>query len=535
MKHRKILALLLVMCMLIAFAACESKVNDDDEPTSKASGSDTSKDASNGILDGLFGDDSSSDESQGGFFDNLFGDDSSDASDTSDTSDSSGVSDDDIFEDLGPVPSGVGNNEREFTMLIVSDELQATYYCDDVVPNLYKNTDADFNQAVSDRNEAILDKYNIRIKAYPAKSIVTPLRNDVMAGTGDFDAVMMFAYEGAMLASEGVLCDLSYFLELDEAWWDQSANETLSIAGHQYFAIGDISTMPKKVTSAVFFNKNMMSKAFPDFDIYSCVRDSKWTLDKMIEMSRAVTADTDGVSGLTKDDTWGTVGSYSDASLFFSASGGDLFVKTDDDIPLFSADDLDKADTVLNKILDGDQWMIMAQDIGGYDMWTDSLEIFTSDRALFRTSALVTAEVMREYDCEYGIVPIPKLDINQENYHSAISGSYANCVGISVSANDPVFSAFVINAMGCGARHYITPAYYDMVAKGLDEDTREMLDIVFYGANYDVNEVYRFGSLAGNNLFLNSIMQKKNSFRRDLEAVAPMIENAIDEYVEMLG
>ena len=534
MKHRKILALLLVMCMLVEFAACESKVHDDDEPTSKASGSDTSKDASNGILDGLFGDDSSGDESQGGFFDHLFGDDSSD---TSDTSDSSGVSDDDIFEDLGPVPSGVGNNEREFTMLIVSDELQATYYCDDVVPNLYKNTDADFNQAVSDRNEAILDKYNIRIKAYPAKVIVTSLKNDVMAGTGDFDAVMMFAYEGAMLASGGYLYDLSNFLELDEAWWDQSANEALSIAGHQYFAIGDISTMPKKVTSAVFFNKNMMSKAFPDFDIYSCVRDSKWTLDKMIEMSRAVTADTDGVSGLTKDDTWGTVGSYSDASLFFSASGGDLFVKTDDDIPRFSADDLDKADTVLNKMLDFDQWMIRAQDIDSYDIWTDSLEIFTSGRALFRTSALVTAEVMREYDCEYGIVPIPKLDINQENYHAAISGSYANCVGIPVSANDPVFSAFVINAMGCGARHYITPAYYDMVAKGLDEDTREMLDIVFYGANYDVDEVYRFSNSRHflEYHFAESLLQRKNSFRRDIEAVLPKIDNAIDEYVEMLG
>ena len=114
-------------------------------------------------------------------------------------------------------------------------------------------------------------------------------------------------------------------------------------------------------------------------------------------------------------------------------------------------------------------------------------------------------------------------------------GSQSEGTGIPVSANDPAFSAFVINAMGCGARHYITPAYYDVVAKGLDEDTREMLDIVFYGANYDVNEVYRFGGLAGNNLFLDSLMQKKNSFRRDLEAVLPMIDNNIDEYVEMLG
>ncbi len=529
MKYSKILALLLVMCMLLAFAACESNVNDDDEPASKASGSDTSDDAGNGILDGLFGDDSSGDESQGGFFDQLFGDDSSD------TSDSSGVSDDDIFEALGPVPSGLGNGNREFTMLIVSDELQATYYCDDVVPNLYKKTDADFNQAVSDRNEAILDKYKVEINAYPAKSIVAPLQNDVMSNAGDFDAVMMFAYEGAMLACEGFLFDLSNYLELDEAWWDQSANDALSIAGRQYFAIGDISTMPKKVTSAVFFNKTVMSKAFPDFDIYDCVRDSKWTLDKMIEMSRAVTADTDGVNGLTKDDTWGTVGSYGDASLFFSASGGKLFDKNDSDIPRFSADDLDKADTVLNKMLGGAEWMIMAQDIGGYDMWTDSLEIFTSGRALFRMSALVTAEVMREYDCDYGIVPIPKLDENQENYHSAISGSYANCVAIPASASDPNFSAFVINAMGCGARHYITPAYYDVVAKGLDEETREMLDIVFYVANYDVNEVYRFGSTAGNNLFLNSVMKKKNTFRQDLEAVLPMMEHNIDEYADMLG
>lgn len=526
MKHTRIIAFLLVLCMLLAFAACESKVNDDDEPSSDESGSETSNDGSNGILDGLFGDDSSGDNS-GGIFDGLFGDDSSDVS-----GDESGATDEDIFASLGDAPNGVGDTKSEFTMLIVSNEIQTTYYCDDVVPNLYKETDADFNKAVADRNEAILDKYNVEIKAYPAESILTPLRNDVLSSVGEFDAAMMFAYEGAMLGSEGYLYDLSNFLDLDEEWWDQSANAALSFAGHQYFAIGDISTMPKKVTSAIFFNKNVMSKHFPDFDIYSCVRDSKWTLDKMMEMSIAVTADTDGVGGLTKDDTWGTVGSYNDAALLFTATGNSLFSKDSDDIPFLSTSNLDVADTIIGKILGDTQWMIMAQDIGGYDMWTDSLEIFTSDRALFRISAMVGTDMMRGYDCDYGIVPLPKLDEDQEDYSTAVTGGYANCVAIPVSAKDPTFSAFVLNAMGCAAQHYITPVYYEKTAAGLDEDTYEMLDIVFGSANYDINDVYRFASFSP---FFNSFMEKKNTFRRDLEAVSPMIEDAIDEYVEMLG
>ncbi|MBR5859462.1 MAG: extracellular solute-binding protein, partial [Clostridia bacterium] len=232
-----------------------------------------------------------------------------------------------------------GEEYEEFTVLIYSNETQTTYYCEDVEPDLYDSTDASLNDAVSRRNDEILAKYGVTVKGVPVADVQTDLKEDITSDLCMYDAALPFMPAAASLAQEGYLYDLNEFegyLHLDQAWWDQSANKSLSIGGKLYFTTGDISIMTKIVSTAITFNKEILQKTFPDTDLYQMVKDRTWTFDKMIEMSRATTAETDGTTGMTYNDNWGLSSSYGDVSAFFIASGNNYISKNSDDIPVIT-------------------------------------------------------------------------------------------------------------------------------------------------------------------------------------------------------
>ncbi len=439
--------------------------------------------------------------------------------------------------------------QKEFRVCVYNNEKQSTYFSEEIGYNLYDTTDDALNLAVKKRNDLIMEKYGVEVVACPVKDVYTSVYEDVMTGaTASYDAAMPFMNGCATLAQNGMLFDLKQFgnyIHLDAPWWDQTANKSLSVANKLYFTTGDISIMQKITSIAITFNKTMYQENCSQYgDLYQLVRDKKWTFDLMYEMGKLVTSDSDGVAGMTYEDTWGLSASNNDAVQYYLASGLSLARKNANDIPeLYIGSDensINVAQKVLETLQRGDEWAMNCQQMnttgGAPATWTASLAVFGENRALFRTTAFSAVKKLRDYkDADpFGIVPMPLMYEGQDTYFTPSSSLFAYGVCIPKNAVNPEFSAFMLEALSCYAHDTVTYAYYETTLKSRDSqdvESWEMLDqYIFNNIVYDVGVIYGFSGLSS---MLGSLMSEKSTnIVSKLDGSRDAINAAIQECVE---
>ncbi|PKM63006.1 MAG: hypothetical protein CVU97_02280 [Firmicutes bacterium HGW-Firmicutes-21] len=421
------------------------------------------------------------------------------------------------------MPEFKWSDKTEFKVLVYDNTIQKTYYSEEVGTDKPDIIDVFINESVRERNDIVLEKYGVEIKAIYASDVRQELVYDTLAGTGLYDAAMPFFLACTTLAQNGHLYNLADerfndYIDLNMPWWDQNTTESFSIGNKVYFTTGDISFSQKKTSLAVLFNKNMLAQKFPDVDLYKMVRNGEWTLDEMITLSKAVTKDTDGIAGFTYKDTWGLASSYSDAMMFYLASGERMITKDANDFPniaIGSERSITVAQNVLEQLQYQNKWVTHCNEYDVTDIWQKSLDIFTENRALFRTSNLIVTKFLRQSnktDLDFGVLPMPKYNAEQESYYTPCAALMAHAIVIPVGLPDPEFSAFMIEVMACEAKNYITPAYYDYTLKYRDmrdDESAEMLDIIFDNVVYDMDMVYNFGAA---NIFTTLMNNRSNDF-----------------------
>lgn len=398
-----------------------------------------------------------------------------------------------------------------FNVLVYNNVKQTTYYSEEIEPNLYETTDSIISEAVGMRNDIIFDRYGVEIKAVLCDDVNATLMQQINAGGNDCaDAAMPFLQNCTTLAQNGNLYDLREFekggyIDLSMPWWEKNATESFSVANKVYFCIGDMSIMQKIVSSAVMFNKDMLAEKYPDLNLYEEVRNKTWTLDKMISISREYTYESDDEDGLTWMDTWGYGGTYGNVISLYHAAGRKLISKNDDDEPMLvlgsSEKDVTLIQDLLGKLEEKNTWVLHAEEMGD-DMWNKCVQIFGEGRQLFRSTAFSAVKKVRPFDVNFGLVPYPLVDENQDEYYTSCSAAWAYGTVIPLSAPDPEFSAFMLDVMSAVSKGDnaagLTRAYIEVVLKGkdlqADEEACEILDdYIFNNIIYDLGIIYKFG------------------------------------------
>ena len=170
------------------------------------------------------------------------------------------------------------------------------------------------NDAVYKRNMKIYDRFGVEMVDIPnpegAWGLASTVRTSVMAASDDYDMVAS-SYGDAVksLCTEGMLMELHNvpYMDLSKPWYDQNANEQLSIEGKLFGTTGDMLIMDNEATYGVLFNKKLAGDyGFEDF--YSMVKDGTWTIDYMTECVRIAAKDLDGDGVMSEKDQWGCIG-----------------------------------------------------------------------------------------------------------------------------------------------------------------------------------------------------------------------------------
>ena len=99
---------------------------------------------------------------------------------------------------------------------------------------------------------------------------------------------------------------------------------------------------------------------------------------------------------------------------------------------------------------------------------------------------------------------------------------------------DPEFSAFIVEACAAEAKNTLTPAYYEVNLIGRDvrdDESEEMLDIIFGNIIYDAGEAYNFGQM---NTVLATLVQNRSAdITSAFEAVKTQINQEIQQIIDL--
>ena len=361
------------------------------------------------------------------------------------------------------------------------------------------------NDAVFTRNAAVEEKYNISIVNIPSAGILDRVRTAVRAGSDDFDLVVFNLASGQeTLAQEGMLYDLKSvpYVDLTRRWWDQRAIEQLTIGGRLFFTTSDLTIRDKDAAVVILFSKTLaQNHELPN--LYQMVDNGTWTMDAMFDMMRLATVDLSGDGNITHEDQVGLLTQRSHALMLFNASGERTVSLDSDGFPELTIHN-ERAIRVVDFIreMHGSQvYAFNAERTHGLfpDIFDDfQIPMFASDRALFYHANMNRVSLLRSMETDFGILPPPKFDENQQNYYVGVESWCASAVSIPISVPDIDITGLILEALTFESRYTLIPAYYhiNLITRfARDEESHAMIDLIFDNRVYDLGEVYRWANV----------------------------------------
>ncbi|MCQ2432370.1 MAG: hypothetical protein MJ175_07190, partial [Clostridia bacterium] len=355
----------------------------------------------------------------------------------------------------------------------------------------------------------------------------------VTAGDPPYDAAVL-RFSNAYSKSQYCLDLLSLEnLSVNASWWDQNSVRDLSIAGVLRMITGDIFYRHYDGVQVLLFNKNI-AKDYDIENLYDCVTEGRWTVEKMGEVCRLTTRELDGNGKMDRYDQWGYASQNNDyLPALINACGMRLIQKDENDIPYCSID-IEKTSNMLEQY--SSYYKDCTFDIGRDAHYENlcAFWIFPEGRSLLYWAAVhYIPWKLRDIDFDFGILPIPKYDESQAEYISALTPYHSYCYMIPKSAGDPEDSAYIMDALGFYGENIVKDVYYDSCLKrkySNDEESFAMLDIIFNNIVYDLGAYADFGNFCN---YFSDIFTNKSEV--DIASVyakfKTKIETGIDKYI----
>lgn len=401
------------------------------------------------------------------------------------------------FADRQSARDNIGSYDfggETFNIVLSSEQMREPYFTES------ENGDL-INDAVFRRTLAIEERFNTKLEHHDTggnwNEVSEAVRLSVSAGDRAYDLGVAHTFIGLTgLMTAGYLYDWNRLpvVDMDNPWWNSTAGEKLAIDGILLTASSDYVYQRPMV---LYFNKGMIN----DFNLdnpYGLVKDGVWTWDKLTEMAKAVSGDLDGNGIFNEADRYG----YSimlgwQAVTVVQSMGLSLTVRDENGYPKFDPFTTDKMVSIFEKfynlLYNGNQTLLPVWEpsmgaLGGYT------PLFESGQVLFLHSNTELLQLFREIEIDFGMIPLPKYDENQESYQ-VICDTQALIVPSDIE--NPEFSGVISEALAFESYKTVVPAVYEVTFANKylrDEESYDMFNIIRSGIVYEFGWTYGEGN-----------------------------------------
>lgn len=392
------------------------------------------------------------------------------------------------------------------------------------------------SDAVYGRIKDVSDELNITIKPAYMMSYwdSDTLSNSIASQDNAYQLATPNINHSFYFAQNGRIHELNSFaengtLDLTAPWWDENILSDLSISYKNFCLTGDIGTMYKKSIGVIMFNKKIREQNALD-DPYTLMSDGKWTVDRMVSMGSAISNDLNGDGIMDERDQYGLICFCDMMPIAMIGCGSDFFTKDSNDIPQNTFYN-ERTVSVIEKLSE-----LMYNPSTSYS-WSkngtgeaSAIDMYQSDHALFYYGELHAVASMRDMDSPFGILPMPKYDEAQSEYHHSVNPNVAAVYVVPITNMDYEKTGYVMDSLGAASKNRLTPAYYETTLKGKvtrDEESSKSLDIIISTVRYDLGYLGGWG--------LSSILYNMaDSYSLDLASQYAAVEENINASVKQM-
>ncbi len=289
------------------------------------------------------------------------------------------------------------------------------------------------------------------------KSQTALLADAVSAGDDLCDLTLEHATAGPENALNGLFCEINALGgigEKDAPHFSPQALHELTINGRCYLLSPASHWYGLGATKAIAVNRAALADRGLEFPGQEAL-DGAWTLEKLIALTRGTAEDTDG-DGVY--DFYGYA-SYAPQNFWLCCCGAELIERAADGMPALKSDTRRTADLIdrLREWYAGENILYAKTDpLTGLSRtdWQDMQ--FADGHALFSPCDIDTAASLFASRTDCSLLPLPKYEESQEDYHSFSSELFT---AIPICAPDPAFSLDALKRWAALGYEKIYPAY----------------------------------------------------------------------------
>ena len=350
------------------------------------------------------------------------------------------------------------------------------------------------DDAIYRRNKTVEEKYGITISASESShsNYDTDALNSILAGDDAYDVIFAHSRAAFAYAVQGAgynIHDIST-IHMDMPWWSKNINDNCTVNGKLYVLDGDISVSGLSSAMCLLFNKRIFDEKGFDYP-YEMVKDGDWTFDEFAYLAKKGGSDLNGDGVMNpEDDQFGFFTSEWSAPINILYAGGQkIYDKNDEgalELTLYSNKTVEIFDEFFSLMNNEACFLHFTEGNINYS----GPDIFRSGRAMMASGGLGSAQGLRDMDDDFGVIPYPKFDENDE-YSTAINGA-APLVIIPVSVSDVNRTGAITEALAVYGHRDVIPAFYEKSLKSKyarDEESEEMMDLIKDSIIYDIGYV----------------------------------------------
>ncbi len=353
------------------------------------------------------------------------------------------------------------------------------------------------------RNEAIKARFNcgIELTYVTHNPLSADIAHALMGQSSEYDVIAGRQYDDVAMCVEGyfvnVLTDsrVNKYISIGREYWGKEYTKDMSYGKNVYWLAGDLNLRYTGGFYGVFVNSTLYDTKLKDEygDIHDVVRNNKWTVGLMKDMSDKVTnisTANPNKGNITESDILGVAAPIHDNTNGWAVSCGVTFSKLtkSGNIKLT----FKHSDQRLRDFYEAYLALVSTKGCISYGgVYLDAFQVFKADRALFVPGRINQAELyLRDMVNDYYIIPNPMLNEEQakdigyrSSLHDAISIYAINDDSENIEA-----TAIVLEAMAAESYRSVRTEYYDNGLKNkytTSPDTAEMIEIINAGAYSD--------------------------------------------------
>ena len=362
------------------------------------------------------------------------------------------------------------------------------------------------NDAIYERNKAVESRLNIQINSLLENTsdsalVINKVATAVKAGTGEYDIMAGTAYHAASESLNGTFVNLlsTEYLDLEQPYWTQGYNEAMEYNGMQFSALGHMLLSVYRFAFVTVFNKNLFTNANQEFP-YDTVEEGKWTLDYQTSLVPLFYRDNGNGTQDKTGDIYGFISSrLISTDAYWSSCQVDIIKKNGDgelELVFDSAKLYEVAEKVLKLYYKTDNASYSMSAYGSDSEQDDIRNMFSQGYGAMATLRIMALEssIMRNMEHEYGVLPMPKFDEIQEDYHTLLHDQFTIItIPTTVTGERLDMVSAVVEAMGSASYQIVKPVYYEETLRtkiAQDPQSALMMDIITDGLYIDAGIIY---------------------------------------------